>query len=367
MMSDYFDRPNRLPITLCVINHEGEEHLRANLPALVETSDLFDEVMMVDNGSTDKSSALFRAAFPSADVIRMTENRGPGSARNAGFRTAANDRILFVDNDVRVGPGTAGPLMAALDDNDRAVLAVPRVLYGHDPGRIQYEGADSHITGHMIPRRTGLEAAACPGGPSRVNSLVSACFLVDRNRWGPETLFDETLFFNYEDRDLGVRARVFGFDIVAVPASEVRHGTGTPGLSYRPGGEYASRRISGLLLGRWHTILKNYRTRSLLRLFPLLLVYETALLAGAIRKGWWREWRTAFAGFMSNQTHLRSERKRIQSKRRTEDHDIFEAGPFPYTIDLVRTPVERGARGALEHAFSAYWKWTCRHGQRRKT
>jgi len=344
MMSDYFARPNRLPITLCVINHEGEEHLRTNLPALVEEADRFDEVLMVDNGSTDKSSALFRSAFPSADVIRLPENRGPGPARNAGFRTAANDRILFVDNDVRIGPGTAGPLMAALDDNCQAVLAVPRVLYGHDPGRIQYEGADSHISGHMIPRRTDREAAACPNGPARVNSLVSACFLVDRQRWGLETLFDESLFFNYEDHDLGVRARVFGFDIVAVPASEVRHGTGTPGLSHRPGGVYASR-------------------RSILLLSPLFLIYEATLLAGAIRRGWWREWRTAFAALVSNRMHLRAERKRIQSRRRTADHDIFEAGPLPYSADLIRTPVERRVKGALERAFSAYWRWACHHIQ----
>ena len=61
---------------------------------------------------------------------------------------------------------------------------MPRVVHAEEPERIQFEGARAHFIGLMA-----LESAEQPvhepaAAPRAISSIVTACFLVDRRRWG---------------------------------------------------------------------------------------------------------------------------------------------------------------------------------------
>jgi glycosyltransferase involved in cell wall biosynthesis len=57
-----------------------------------------DEVIVVDDGSTDDSQAVVRS-FGSRVKLIVQENRGPGTARNTGFAASTGDFIQFMDSD----------------------------------------------------------------------------------------------------------------------------------------------------------------------------------------------------------------------------------------------------------------------------
>jgi glycosyltransferase involved in cell wall biosynthesis len=72
-----------------------------------------DEVIVVDSASRDTRVARV-AARAGARVLRC-DRPGVDRARNAGWRAASHDAVLFVDDDVTVDRGWADALAGALD------------------------------------------------------------------------------------------------------------------------------------------------------------------------------------------------------------------------------------------------------------
>jgi GT2 family glycosyltransferase len=201
-----------LPITLCIVNYNGAKYLSDALQAALNSSGGFSEILLVDNASTDASLELVQRHFPQVRVLALGENTGPAGARNAGYGAARSDVILFQDNDVRLHPECAATLYSQLRTKPGALLVAPRVLYQHDPAIIQYDSADCHFLGLMMPRNADRLAAEIDSDFVATTSLVTACFLVDRRRWPDSQLFDEDFVFNLEDHDFGVRANLQGLE-----------------------------------------------------------------------------------------------------------------------------------------------------------
>ncbi len=61
------------------------------------------EVLVVDDASTDRTSALVRAIDdPRVVLITLTENRGPGAARNVALDRAQGEWLAVMDADDRM-------------------------------------------------------------------------------------------------------------------------------------------------------------------------------------------------------------------------------------------------------------------------
>jgi GT2 family glycosyltransferase len=294
--------------------------------------------------------------YPEVQLLPLERNEGPAVARNAGFEAAKHDFILFVDNDVAIAPDCAWELCTALAERPGTLAAMPRVLFADRPETIQYEGADCHFLGHMIPRHSELAVCAAPKAIAEVNSLVTACFLLNRGLWEATPPFDPSFIFNYEDHDFGVRSRVLGHSLIAVPTAVCLHGRGTPGLSFREGGRQAPLRVFCLMRNRWRIVLQCYAWRTLLLLGPMLALFETFQLLGAIRKGWLASWFRAAGWMLRHPSVTAAARRRIQQTRRTQDRAILGDGDIPFSRGLARGALERAGCDLLNRLTRAYWR-----------
>ncbi|MGH9254671.1 MAG: glycosyltransferase family 2 protein [Vicinamibacterales bacterium] len=79
------------------------------------------EVIVVDDGSSDGTAGLARAA--GARVIRHPYNKGNGAAVKTGIRHASGEFILIVDGDGQHSPDDARRLVSGLGDYDLVVGA----------------------------------------------------------------------------------------------------------------------------------------------------------------------------------------------------------------------------------------------------
>jgi glycosyltransferase involved in cell wall biosynthesis len=115
----------RLSVAIPVLDEE--ELIGECLEALHRQSDPVDEIIVVDNGSTDDTVDIARAA-PGVKVIAESR-RGITYARNTGFAAATGDILARIDADTLVSPGWATAIRRAFAaDPDLAGLAGPAGL-----------------------------------------------------------------------------------------------------------------------------------------------------------------------------------------------------------------------------------------------
>ena len=88
----------RLSIIIPVFN--SEETLGKCLDAIFNFKDSHDQVIVIDDSSTDSSRDI--ASKYDLHHILMSQNQGQGYCRNRGINAAENDILIFIDSDVEI-------------------------------------------------------------------------------------------------------------------------------------------------------------------------------------------------------------------------------------------------------------------------
>ena len=226
----------RNPAASVVIpNWNGKDLLEKYLPSVVDAlaGSPANEIIVVDNGSSDGSADFVRGAFPQVNLVALPENLGFGGGSNAGFRAAKNNVVVLLNSDMRVAPDFLAPLLEGFADP--LVFAVSCQIFFSDPARIREE--------------TGLTQAWWQEGGLRVRHRIDPgitdlypCFYggggscaFDRVKFLELGGFDRLLEpFYLEDTDLGYMAWKRGWKVYYQPRSVVYHEhRGTIGKRFR--------------------------------------------------------------------------------------------------------------------------------------
>lgn len=88
-------------ISIIIPVYNVKAYISDCLDSILNQSQPFDEIIVVNDGSTDGGDILcreYQAAHPEIILIEQ-ENRGLSEARNSGMRRATGDYIVFVDAD----------------------------------------------------------------------------------------------------------------------------------------------------------------------------------------------------------------------------------------------------------------------------
>lgn len=346
--------------SLCVLNFNGAQVLHVALGAATQITQCFEEIVVIDNGSTDTSTELIRKHYPSVRLLENENNLGASAGRNVGLDNILNPRVMLIDNDVALDEEAVEALCEALDRTPDAVLAVPMVCYADRPDVVQYGGSRAHYLGQQILENQDVPAATLSARPLEMDSLVSCCLLMDRSRLKEAARFDELFFIYFEDHELGLRLRMLGYRLLAVPTARVLHGNGTEGLSIRQLGSYSARRVFHTIRNRWLLLLKLYSARTLLLIAPMLMAYEAALMLVSIKKGWFPEWIRAVGSLFSDLPALLRGRRAIQRSRRVYDRQLLIAGHLPFRQELTTGGIERAGVSLLSSLSQRYWSIICR-------
>ena len=116
-------------VSVLVLNLNGPQPLDAcfaSLEAQIYPRDR-REVVLVDDSSTDDSTAWLRATYPGTRVVRMKSNQGICAAYNAAVRSCESDFVALLDSDTRVDSRWLSELVSAAGRHD-AVSVAAKIL-----------------------------------------------------------------------------------------------------------------------------------------------------------------------------------------------------------------------------------------------
>jgi GT2 family glycosyltransferase len=213
-------------ISVIVVNWNRKALLRACLTSLGAQKNVNFETIVVDNGSSDGSADLAEKEF-GARVIRNTENRGFCAANNQGIAAARGEFVALLNNDAEADPDWLAELVRACAARPEIGMAASKVLVWEDPRRIDKAG-------HLIfpdGQNRGRGAGAIDQGQFDGQQDVlwpDGCAALYRKRMLEEIGgFDEDFFAYGDDAELGLRARIAGWQCGFAPRAIVRHHRGS--------------------------------------------------------------------------------------------------------------------------------------------
>jgi glycosyltransferase involved in cell wall biosynthesis len=107
-------------VAVVITTHNHTNFLADAIASVLAQRRPADEIIVVDDGSTDDPSAVV-ARHPEVRLIRQN-NQGLAAARNTGLRAASSDAIVFLDADDRLLMNALGEGLACLAREPRSGL-----------------------------------------------------------------------------------------------------------------------------------------------------------------------------------------------------------------------------------------------------
>ncbi len=191
--------------------YNGRKYLRHSLPSLLASGapELL-EVVVVDDGSTDRSGDLAREC--GARVITGGERLGPAGARNVAVRHARGQVVLFVDADVVVHADAVERVIGAFSNPETVAVFGSYDDHPADTGFSSRYMNLRHHHGHRQPSEDARTFWAGLGAVRRDAFLAVNGF--DAERYATPSI---------EDIDLGRRLRQAGGRIRRLPDVQGTH------------------------------------------------------------------------------------------------------------------------------------------------
>jgi GT2 family glycosyltransferase/glycosyltransferase involved in cell wall biosynthesis len=207
-------------ISVVIPSRNGRELLDRCLPRIYDA----DEIIVVDNGSTDGTVDALRAEFPSVIVEHSSEPLSFARAVNRGIRRARFSHVCLLNNDMLAEPEFLRSLRRTFDEVPDLFAATAQIFFPE--GRRREETGKTIIPPRQSPTDFPIRCVEPLDGEDQTYVLYASggCTLFDAAKLAELGAFDESFEPAYvEDLDLGVRAWQRGWPSVYCAGARVLH------------------------------------------------------------------------------------------------------------------------------------------------
>jgi len=236
------------------------------------------EVVVVNNGSTDKTREILEDYEKDLKIINLKKNYGLAGARNIAYKNSKSELVLLLDSDV-IAEQDSLKEMVKISISDNKIGALGGIQVDYKKRRVTGLGGLCDIYGNWIVPKDKLNVNEVK--ESYYSYIPSAFLLVKRKVIG-NTLHPKEFFTFVEDVELCFRIWSRGYYVKLYPAVVCSHEFGTSTNIASKRNLFLNRMLShsyaknsALLLSVDRKFLPNMYILKLLGLILYLPIVET--------------------------------------------------------------------------------------------
>lgn len=218
--------------SVIVVTWNNLQHTARCMDALLRTLPADAEVVLVDNGSDDGTTAyladLALRLGDAAKTVFLEENLGFCAGANRGLAAASGDYLVLLHNDVVVTPGWLEGLRECMNEAPSLIPGVRRVgLAGPVTSRArgpQQVQNPPPFRAEALDEQAAQHGEAFRGKWTSSFTLATFCLMIRREVVGEIGGLDERFFpLGHDDSDLVLRAQERGYDAMIAGDVYVHH------------------------------------------------------------------------------------------------------------------------------------------------
>lgn len=304
-------------VSVIIINYNGKDYILDCIDSVFKTVGCKFEVILIDNGSTDHGSIMCKEKYPEIILFENKKNLAM-AARNIGIDNAKGEFIVFLDADTVVEPNWIEALFDSYKIHGEG-LYQGKLLEKDRHDIISGCGNMANIFGLGFARGKGTVDTGKYDEFEIISFPVGACTFSNTDTIKKIGYVDEEglFFLMQDDLDYGWRAWLLGIPSYYEPKSIIYH-IGSPVLKWSP------QKFFFLERNRWICLLTLYSTKTLAKIFPLLILADIGIFFFLLAKGFGTTKIKAFFSLIKMYPSIKNRRKKMMKNRKLTDKKIIK-------------------------------------------
>ena|GEM_PF-4879987 len=270
---------NKPTLSVITLNWNRSEDLNQLLTSSLHQLDKYDELIVVDNGSTDNSLDMVRSQFPQVKIVALNANIGVGGF-DRGVQAAKGTHAVLLDNDTLLPDGAIKLIRDKIEQYpDYSILALNIVT------------SDGDRQQDYLPQNAKTEISW--------HNFIGGGVVFERAVYKRHGGYEPTYFIYINETEFAARLLLSGEKILFCPSIKVIHKT-SPAARISEQSYYYFIRNSVLFIKTYFSFAKQ---------IDLLSGFLLVALRGALTSGLGKAYlRGLFSGIVTH-PHYRPTRK----------------------------------------------------------
>jgi GT2 family glycosyltransferase len=216
-------------IAIIIINWNQFELTKACINSIKRCNYKNYKIILVDNGSNDKSGTKLKEIFPEIIYIQNEKNEGFTRANNTAIKYALIqkfDYLMLLNNDTEVDVNFIDFMLETFKKDKKIGAVQPLILFWDNKDIVwNYGGKFEKISGRVVTLNRGLEISGIV--KSEYTDWISGCCFMIKNEVIKKVgTLDDYFFVYYEDADWSIRIKKAGYKLGLNFNSKIYHHEG---------------------------------------------------------------------------------------------------------------------------------------------
>jgi len=207
--------------SIIIVHRNGFNRLKSVIDSALKAFELCDEIIIVDNASTDNSISQISKIYPNIQIIKNKFNSGYGHAANQGINSGKGKYFLICNNDITLPLNIFKDLEELFLKESRAGII---------------SGQQTNLEGEIIRTSSkkpsllsefdGIGRIDHNKDPDKITDggiLRGACLGVKKEMIEEIGAYDEDFFFYFEDTEWCIRAHKNSWKVILHPKIKIPH------------------------------------------------------------------------------------------------------------------------------------------------